>query len=78
MFERQSQPLRQCTMLVDVALTAAMLPAGVLAPRAFRGPAQFAAAHIVLLSIIAPLRVFLLTFFGAYKSPPAASLLDLV
>lgn len=78
MFERQSQELRQRTVLADVALTAAMLLGAYWLRELFAGSPSSLLPYIALLPVIAPVWVFLLTFFGAYQSPPAASFLELV
>ena len=77
MFEGQNQRRRRDTLLLDLASTVLAM----LAAYAFRlhivdgGGALL--PYLGLLGLILPLWIFLLTFFGAYRSPQSASMADL-
>ena len=77
MFERQSQQIRRQAILADIALTVWMLFGAYLLRELMLGATSSLLPYIALVPVIAPLWVFLLTFFGAYKSPAEASVLDL-
>jgi exopolysaccharide biosynthesis polyprenyl glycosylphosphotransferase len=65
-------------MLLDVVLTLSMLLAAYgLREFVVVGWTSSLLPYVALLPIIAPLWAFLLTFFGAYKTPPSVSLIDL-
>lgn len=77
MFEQQSEQLRRVTMLLDVSLTVFIFLVSYWVRIAFVGgsPPKLL-PHVALLPVIAPIWVFLLTFFGAYRSPQATSRLE--
>lgn len=77
MFDRQSQQLRGVTMLLDVSLTVFVFLLSYWLRIAFVGGSRpELLPHVALLPIIAPMWVFLLTFFDAYRSPHAISRLE--
>jgi exopolysaccharide biosynthesis polyprenyl glycosylphosphotransferase len=77
MFERQSQQIRRQAILADIALTVWLLFGAYLLRELMLGATSSLLPYIALVPVIAPLWVFLLTFFGAYRTPAEASVLDL-
>jgi exopolysaccharide biosynthesis polyprenyl glycosylphosphotransferase len=77
MFERQSQQMRRQAILADIALTVWLLFGAYLFRELMLGATSPLLPYVALVPVIAPLWVFLLTFFGAYRTPAEASALDL-
>ena len=78
MFERQSQQMRRQAILADIALTVWLLFGAYLLRELMLGPTSPLLPYIALVPVIAPLWIFLLTFFGAYKTPAETSAFDLI
>src|SRR5262249_19698596 len=77
MVERQSQQLRHQAIRAGISLTVLLLFGAYSLRELTLGATSPLLPYIALVPVIAPLWVFLLTFFGAYKIPAEASALDL-
>ena len=77
MFEERSEQLHRVTTLLDIALTVFVFLAASWLRTALldNHPVDFL-SHLALLPFVLALWMFFLTFFGAYRSPRVASLLQ--
>src|SRR5437867_286202 len=77
MFEERSEQLHRVTALLDIALTVfAFLAASWLRTTLLDNDLVHFLSHVALLPFVLALWMFFLTFFGAYRSPRVASLLQ--